>query len=123
VGAERSTLRSERRAHALVERLRQLGRRGVHEARAVALARVAVERELGDAEQLAADVADRQVQLAFGVLEDAQPLELAGQPVGLLGGVARPHAEQHQQPEADAGDLVAVDLDRRPADPLDERPH
>ena len=33
------------------------------------------------------------------------------------------HPEQHQQPRADRTDPLAVDVDLRPRDPLDQRPH
>ena len=115
--------RPERLAHALVERLGLLGRRGVHEARAVALARVAVERELAHAEQLAAGVATDRFMLAVVVLEDPQREQLGSEPVGLARSVAAAHAEQHEQAAADARNLLAVDRDRRLADPLHQRAH
>ena len=90
-------LRAERVAHPLVQRLGLLGRRGVHEARAVALARVAVEGELAHAQDLAAGVRHRAVHLAVLVLEDPQREQLAREPVGVLGAVAAAHAEQHEQ--------------------------
>src|SRR5215208_898925 len=123
VGAEGAALGAEGRSHALIERLRVGRRRRVDEARPVALARVAVERELGDAQQLPADVPDRAVQLPLGVLEDPQPLELAGQAIGLLGCIAGPHPEQHQQSRADPRHLLTADLDRRAGDALDECSH
>ena len=50
LGTEDAALGVQRRAYAFVERLGLLWRRRVHEARTVALARIAVERELADAE-------------------------------------------------------------------------
>src|SRR5207302_68271 len=64
--AEPSSLRAEAFAHPLVQRLGRLGWRGVDEARPVPLARVAVERELADAQDLAARVDDRHVHAPFG---------------------------------------------------------
>ena len=56
-------------------------RRGVDVARAVALAGVAVERELAHAEDLA--LAERLVHPPLGVVEDPQRADLVGEPVGL----------------------------------------
>jgi hypothetical protein len=64
-----------------------------------------------------------QVELGVGVLEDAQALDLGGDPVGLVEAVAHAHPEQDQQPEPDAGDLRPIDLDRGAADALYQRPH
>ena len=79
--AEHAALRAEPLAEALVERLGVLGPRRGDVGRAVALARVAVERELRDAQHLA--VAERLVHAALGVREHPQRAHLVGQAVGL----------------------------------------
>ena len=55
--------------------------------------------------------------------EDAQRADLVGQPVGLGVVVVVRDAEQHEQPGADRRDLLAVDADGGPADPLDQGAH
>ena len=87
---------AERRAERLVERLGLLGRRGVGEARAVALRRVGEERELRDDERGAAGVEERDVELAVA-LEDPQARDLAGERGGVGGGVAARDAEEDAQ--------------------------
>src|SRR3954465_1839793 len=69
-------------AETLVELLGPLGRRRLREARPVSLRRVGDQRELGDHERRAADVQQRAVELAVLVLEDPQPDDLAGEPLG-----------------------------------------
>src|SRR5829696_4551074 len=71
VGAEDAALRAEPLADASVERLCDLARRGGDPARAVARARVAVERELADAQHRAVG-AQRLVHPTVGVGEDPQ---------------------------------------------------
>ena len=63
-GLDRHALGAQRLDERLVDRLAVLGRRGVGEARPVALAGVGVERELRDGQHLAADVGERQVHEA-----------------------------------------------------------
>ena len=94
-------------AEALVERLGPLGPGRVHERRPVALAGVAVERELRHAEELA--LAERLVHPAVRVLEDPQRADLLGEPVGVLGPVVVGDPEQHQQPGPDLGDALPAD--------------
>ena len=108
-------------AEALVERLGELGARRADEARPVALARVAVERELADAQDLA--VAERLVHAPVGVLEDAQRPDLVGQAVGARLRVVVGHAEQHEQPGTDAPGAAPVDAHLGAADALHQRPH
>ena len=48
--------------------------------------------------------------------------DLVGQAVGLLLPVPDADPEQDQHPRPDLGDPLALDVDRRLADPLDERP-
>src|SRR5262249_4121009 len=95
------------------------GGRRLDVARPVALAGVAVEGELADAEDLA--LAQRFVHAPLGVVEDAQRAQLGGEELCLGGRVAAAHAEQHQHSRADLGDALALDVDRRLADPLYER--
>ncbi|MDX6669939.1 MAG: hypothetical protein QOI91_302 [Solirubrobacteraceae bacterium] len=108
-------------AEPLVERLGVLGAGRGDVGGTVALPRVAVERELGDAQDLA--VAQRLVHPSLRVREHPQRADLVGQAVGLLLGVAVAHAQQHQQTRADRRHLRTVHGDRRPRDPLHQRAH
>ena len=91
--------RTEPLAEALVQRLGVLGPRGGDVARAVALSRVAVERELADAQDLA--VAERLVHPPLGVGEHAQRADLVGEAVAVGGGVVVRDAEQDEEAGAD----------------------
>ena len=98
-----------------------LGPRRRDVARAGALARVAVERELADDEHLA--VAERLVHLAVGVGEDAQRADLVGELVARRVVVVVGDAEQDEQAGADLADGRPVDADGGAGDPLDESAH
>ena len=112
VRAEHAALRVQALAHALVERLGDLGPGGVDVRRAVALAGVAVERELARCRAPRARPAARSCGPRVG--EDAQRADLVGEPVGVGLGVGVGDAEQDEQARADrAGDL-AVDGHRAP---------
>ena len=89
--------------------------------RAVALAGVAVERELRHAQHLA--VVERLVHPAVGIGEDPQRAQLVGQAVGLGLGVVVRNAEQDEQPGADGGDLRALHADGGTRHALHERAH
>ena len=108
-------------AEALVEALGRLARRGGDERRAVALARVAVERELADAEHLA--VPERGVHPPLVVGEDPQRQDLRREPVGVGIGVVVRDAEQHEQARADGRHLVAADAHGGARHALHQRPH
>jgi hypothetical protein len=88
-------------AEVFVERLGDLGSRGVRERRAVALRRVRDERELADDERGAARVEHRAVELAGLVLEDAQPGDLAREAFRVRVAVAVGDAEKDEQARAD----------------------
>src|SRR5437016_11873978 len=107
----------------LVEPLGALGRRGVGERGAPALAAVAVERELRDHEQRAAHLVERAREAARLVLEDAEPDDLPAERVGVALGIGVTDAEQHAEPVADGADERAVDRDARLADPLHDGSH
>src|SRR3954471_18123952 len=66
---EASTLGAEFLAHPFIERLGLLPGGGVHETRAVALACVAVDGEVADAQDLALRVREREVHAVVVVLE------------------------------------------------------
>jgi hypothetical protein len=105
-------------AETVVERLGDIARCRGDEAGPVALADIAIEGELTDAEHLA--LAQRLVHAAVDILEDAQSTDLVGEAVGLRLGVLDGDAEQNQQPGTDTGDAFAVDLDRSLTYALDE---
>ncbi len=91
--------------------------RGHHVTRPVPATRVAVQRELADAEDLA--FAERLVHPPVGIREHAQGSDLVGEPIGLGLRVGAGDTQQHEQPGADLADLLAIHGDRRAAHPLD----
>ena len=121
MGAEHAALRSEAVGEALVQRLRLLGPGGGDVGGPVALAGVAVERELGDDQDLA--LAQRLVHPPVAVGEDPEGAHLVGQLVGVGLRVVVRDAEQHEQAGADLGHALAVRIHRRPAHPLHQRSH
>ena len=106
-------------AERFVERLCELRRCGVGEARAVALRRVRDERELADDESRATDVEQGAVEVAVVVLEDPQAGDLAGKPFGLGVVVIACDAQKHAHASADG----AAWRDARARDALDDRSH
>ena len=105
------------------QRLRDLRRCRLREARPVALPRVPVERELADEERLAAGVEQGPVEAAFVVGEDAQPRDLRCEAVGGFGRVLVAGTDQDEQPCATRADDLAVDTDFRPAHTLHHGAH
>src|SRR5258705_13932885 len=90
----------------------------------MALRGVAVERELADREEAAAgDVRQCEVHRARRVRETGQAHDLLGPAIGLALRVRDGDPEEHQQPALDRAYDAAIDLDRRAAHALDERPH
>ncbi len=114
---------AERLARLPVEPARLVGRGGVHEARAAALAGVGVERELAHHERRAVGVEEREVHLSRGVLEDAQPGDAVGERHRLGVAVALADPEEDQEARADGADRAALDRDRGLADALEEGLH
>ena len=106
-----------------VEPVRLLRRRGRGVAGPPAAARVPVERELRDGEQVSARVEDGEVHLALAVGKDAQVEDLVRQGVGVGFLVALPHAEQDEEAGADLTHDLAVDAHGRLGDALDDRAH
>src|SRR4051794_19773569 len=123
VRAEPAALRREPRAHALIQRLGLLRRCRVGEAGPVAPACVAVQRELADAQDLAADIGDRSVHPAVVVLEDPQREQLADDPVCFRLAVTTLHAEHHEQARPDRRHALAVNGHRRARHTLNECSH
>ena len=107
---------------AVHQRLRLLGRGGLGEAGTAALARAAVEGELADDEKLGAGVEGRAVELALGVVEDAQVGYLVGYVAGLFLTVAAADAEEDDEAAADLGNAVAIHGDGGAGYALDECP-
>ena len=99
-----STELTERVDHRVDERFGVLGRGGLDPARAAALGRVAVERELADHEHRSADVDDRAVHHAVVVVEDPQAGDLVGEPIGDADRVGVGDADEHAQAGADRPD-------------------
>ncbi len=105
----------------LIQRLGLLGGGGRDEARPVAATRVAVQRELAHAQDLA--LAQRLVHVPVAVGEDAQRAYLPGQALGGRGVVLAGDAQQHEQARSDLGDEPIVDPHGGAGDPLHERAH
>lgn len=103
----------------LVEGFGFFGRGGSSEAGAAALAAIAVEGELRDAEHAAADVEERAVHLALVVGKDAQVGALFGAEAQGLFVVARAEADEQEQTLVDLADGFSVDGDAGLADALD----
>ena len=108
-------------AEAVVERLGHLARGGLDVARPVAAAGIAVEGELADAEHLAVARAARSSAPRRRRRSRSARTLSASRSASLA--VVDRDAEQDQQPGPDLRDPLALDVDRRLADPLDQRPH
>ena len=81
---------------------RMVGLSGRHVTRTVAPPHIAVQRELGDGQHLAAHVEYRAVHPALVVIEDPQIGDLAGRPIDLLGPVVIADRNQQHQSGADS---------------------
>src|SRR5688572_33088269 len=77
-----------------------------------ATADVAVERELGDRQDRAADVRDAVVQSPAIVLEQAKLDDLAREPLAVLRAVVGADADHHDEALADLGGSFVADADR-----------
>ena len=115
-------LRVQALAEPLVQRLGGFGPRRRDVGRPIALARVAVERELGHAQHLAV-VAQRQVHHAVVIGKHPERSDLVGEAVHVFLAVLVRDPEQHQQPRPDLGDPFPVDVDRGPLHPLHQCSH
>ena len=91
----------------------KIGRRGMGEARAAALAAITQERELADNEHFPTDVGEREVHLPSVVLEDAQARDFLSQVICVALRVVRRDAEQNEQSAGDGTDDSALNFDRR----------
>ena len=100
-----------------------LGARRVDEARPPPFLRVAVERELGDHEQRAADIGEREVHLVLGVGEDPQPDDLVRHPPELLLRIVVGEPDEHDETRVDASGDTAGDANLGATDPLQQSSH
>jgi len=107
----------------VVQLARQLGRCRLVPGGAAAFAAVAVQGELGDDQQLAADIDERTVHHPVRIIEDAQMQDLFHHPGKILVGVAAVDAQEDDQPFGDGAGDLPVDLDLGPADTLDDGSH
>ena len=105
------------------EAFRLTGRGGFGEVRATAAAGISEEGELADEEEAPAYVKRREVELAFGVSEDAEVDDLLHDVIGVTLGVTAGDADEHDQPGTDASRFPAIDEDAGPADALHEGFH
>src|SRR4051794_5487176 len=123
MGSEAPAASSQTAPQALVQRLRAVGRRGLHEARAVALPGVGEQGELTYAEQLPGHVGHRSVHPALLVLEDSEREQLASHLVGLRLLIVAVHAHKHEQTVAYRRDLLSVHCHGGTAHPLNDGTH
>ena len=120
-GPEHALLGAESLAEPVVERLGLLAGSGLDVARPVALARVPVEGELADAEDLAvARAARSSCPSASSKMRSARTLSARRSASASVS--SRDDPEQHQHARPDLRHPLALDVDRRLADPLDQRP-
>lgn len=96
-----------------VEGLGDLGRCSLVEGGAPALTAVAVEGELGDDEERAADIRDGEIHLAVGVLEYAERKNLVGEVIGVGGGIVLARAEENENPLSYTADGFAANFNFR----------
>src|SRR5207249_5171615 len=113
----------QQREEAVVQGDRDLGRRGVHEARPPPLARIAIQSELGHHQHRPADVREPEIHPSLGVGEDAQAEDLVGHPDERRFGVAGREASQHDEPHPDLPGRAPSDAHFRARHALDHRPH
>src|SRR3989338_3392338 len=91
--------------------------------RAAALAAIAVQRELGNNEDLRADLGQRQVHFPVRILEYPYLRDLLRQINGILLGVALAYTDEDQHAAADPADHLPIDPDLRLTDPLHDDFH
>ena len=96
---------------------------GAGEGGAVAFLGAGVKGELADHQHAAADLGERAVHQAIVVVKDAQPGDLAAEPLDVLGGVGVLNAEKHDEALANAATHLAADGDGGFARSLDDCPH
>src|SRR5207302_423198 len=96
---------------------------GLGEAGPTTRAAVAEQGELADDQRGAAGLGDVAVQLPVLVLEGPEVDDLLGQAVGVLRRIAPRDSQQDEPARPDPPDALAVDLDRGPRDPLQDRAH
>jgi hypothetical protein len=101
--------------------VRRLG--GGREARPSAAVGIGGQGELGHQQQAAAGVGKAQVHAPIGIVEHAVAEYPLGHALRLRRGVARLHADQHQQARPDLADGSAGDADAGLGDPLQQRQH
>src|SRR5688572_27131748 len=97
--------------------------RGCVERGPAAAADVAVQRELADAEDLAANIGKAEVHTPFGILEDAQAGHLRRELPGHGGRVVGCYPDEHQESPRDVRDLTALGGNAGARDSLDDRAH
>ena len=124
IRAELAVLRREAQPFALrqkllVERNGGLRPRRADEARAAAMAHVAVERELAHDEDAAADVGKAQIHLIIFIPEHAQTEDLLGQLAAFFRRIVRRDAEQDQKSLPNLPVNFALNGDRRGFYPRD----
>src|SRR5262249_60719412 len=122
-GRDGDALAAQLVAELVVEGLREVRRRGVHEARAVSLARIRDEGELAHDQRSAADVQDAAVELAAFVGEDPEPRDFSGGANSVGPRVIARDAEENDDAGCDLGGDDAVDANARLRDALADGSH
>jgi len=99
------------------------GTGGFDEGRTAALARIAVQGELGHHQSLTAHVQEGTVHFALFVFKDAQMGYFSGQVLGLGVGIRVGDADQQQKAGADFGHRMSTHRHPAPGHPLDKDTH
>ena len=101
---------AKRAAEPLEEPFPELRRGGRREIGPAAVSRVAVERELRDREDRAADIGERPLHPA-ALLEDAETRDLRRKAFAVLRTVVHAHSEEHDDTCFDFGHALVTDVD------------
>lgn len=100
-----------------------LRRGGAGEGGAIAFFCAGVKGKLADDKRAAADIGKGAVHQSIVVVEHAQAGDFAAKPLGVFSGVGVFDAKQHDEALSNAAMYLAVDGDRRLANPLNDRSH
>ncbi len=100
-GLRRNAMPAQELHEPLHERLRHMGQGGIGKRRAPALARIRIQRELGDYNRLALHIQNGEVGLALLVFKDPEIRDLLRQELGLSFAISMSDTQQNQQAFAD----------------------
>ena len=118
-----ATSRRARSTNSSYNRLDSSGGAGARERRAVALAAVGIERELGNHEHFSRDVCEGRARMVFAIGENAHLENLGPQLLDLFFGVVFSHAEQDEEPTTARTDRRFTNIHARAIDSLYDCTH